>query len=92
MSQIMTEPSHNNFIFNNKTLSQFFLNSGSVYEEEKALLGTAIEQIMAQNGYLSNKHIIIWLIYQLDICNDVVRSDLIRRSLEIVVGFTHDDM
>lgn len=48
--------------------------------------------VLASEGHLSNKAIILWLIQTLESTNDVVQADVIRKTLEIVVGHTMDDL
>jgi len=92
MSQMILEPTNLYVSINDKTLSNFLQNTGSAFGEEKNLLATAIKEISAQKGYISNKQLIIWLITQLETSKDVLHNDLVRRSLEVVVGFTQDDI
>jgi hypothetical protein len=47
---------------------------------------------MASEGHLTNKAIILWLINALETTDDVVMADVIRKTLEIVVGYTMDDI
>ena len=39
-----------------------------------------------------SKAIILWLIQTLESTDDVVKADVIRKTLEIVVGYTMDDL
>ncbi|BDH45310.1 two-component-system connector protein AriR [Salmonella enterica subsp. enterica serovar Choleraesuis] len=92
MTQQFSEPAIAYNHIHDKALSQFFINAGSGYEEEKLLLGVAIKEIMEADGHLSNKRIILWLITALETSKDVVQNDVIRHALEIVVGYTEDDI
>lgn len=42
-------------------------------------------------GRVTNKAIILYLIAELECTSDVVRLDVLRKTLEIVVGRTPDD-
>ena len=48
--------------------------------------------ILQSEGHLNNKAIILWLIQALETTDDVVTADVIRKTLEIVVGYTMDDI
>jgi hypothetical protein len=41
---------------------------------------------------LSNKELILQLIHALDVTSDPDACDIIRNALEIVVGYTRDDI
>ncbi|WP_435930579.1 biofilm development regulator YmgB/AriR family protein [Dryocola sp. BD613] len=73
-------------------LSAYFRNAGDLLAEESALLGAAIRSILASDGHLTNKAIILRLINALESVDDVVASDIIRKTLEIVVDHTSDDI
>ncbi len=73
-------------------LSDYFRHAGDRLQEETAVLGMAISHLMQANGYVSNKDIIIFLINVLETTSDVVTNDIIRKTLEIVVGYTGDDI
>ncbi|MEX0578498.1 biofilm development regulator YmgB/AriR family protein, partial [Enterobacter cloacae subsp. cloacae] len=53
---------------------------------------TAVRCVLATEGHLTNKAIILWLIQTLEATDDVVQADVIRKTLEIVVGYTMDDL
>ncbi|POV35498.1 two-component-system connector protein AriR, partial [Enterobacter cloacae complex sp. ECNIH16] len=48
--------------------------------------------IMLTGDNLSNKEIILQLIHALEITEEPEACDVIRNTLEIVVGFTRDDI
>ena len=75
-----------------KNLAGYFFNSGSRYEDEKLILGAAVRNIMALNRTVTNKNLIVSLLTMLECSEDVVTSDIIRHTLEIVVQYTHDDL
>ena len=41
---------------------------------------------------INNKNIILFLVQRLEVTEDVVLADVIRNTLEIVVGYTMDDI
>ncbi|MBD7686716.1 two-component-system connector protein AriR [Klebsiella pneumoniae] len=60
--------------------------------DESAVMSLAINSILQSEGHLNNKAIILWLIQALETTDDVVTADVIRKTLEIVVGYTMDDI
>lgn len=78
--------------FHDTALSEYFRNAGDRLAEESALFASAVSCIMASEGHLTNKAIILWLINALETTDDVVMADVIRKTLEIVVGYTMDDI
>lgn len=57
-----------------------------------AVMSLAIDSILSSDGHLSNKALILWLINALETTDNVVTADVIRKTLEIVVGYTMDDI
>ncbi|MDH8515323.1 biofilm development regulator YmgB/AriR family protein [Klebsiella pneumoniae] len=72
-------------------LSDYFRNAGDKLVDESAVMSLAINSILQSEGHL-NKAIILWLIQALETTDDVVTADVIRKTLEIVVGYTMDDI
>lgn len=62
------------------------------FENERLLLGQTVKDILIEQGAVSNKAIILHLLKQLENCKDMVKSEILRSSLEIVVGITPDDV
>ena len=73
-------------------LSEYFRNAGERLADESAMFNAAVSSITAYEGHLTNKAIILWLINALEMTSDVVMGDVIRKTLEIVVGYTSDDI
>ncbi|WP_264755521.1 biofilm development regulator YmgB/AriR family protein [Klebsiella pneumoniae] len=73
-------------------LSDYFRNAGDKLVDESAVMSLAINSILQSEGHLNNKAIILWLIQALETTDDVVTADVIRKTLEIVVGYTMDDI
>jgi len=73
------------------TLIEFFRSAGDQLASETELLGGIIRNIVADQGRVTNKAIILYLIAELETTSDVVRLDILRKTLEIVVGRTPDD-
>ena len=75
-----------------RSLSEYFRHAGDRFAEESAIFSTAVRCVLATEGHLTNKAIILWLIQTLEATDDVVQADVIRKTLEIVVGYTMDDL
>ena len=73
-------------------LGEHFRTAGDRLADESAILAAAIGSIMATEGHITNKGLILWLIKTLETTDDVVSADAIRRTLEIVVAHTMDDI
>lgn len=74
------------------SLSEYFRTSGESLADESALLGQVINSILASNQHLTNKAIIAKLINILELTDDVVTADIVRKTLEIVLDHTVDDV
>lgn len=92
MSQVMLNPADLHAELPDTTLSEYFRNAGDMLAQEAALLGTVVSNILATEGHLTHKAIILQLITALETTDDVVMADVIRKTLEIVVDHTLDDI
>ena len=73
--------------FLDSALSEYFRHAGDRFAEESAIFSTAVRCVLATEGHLTNK-----AIQTLEATDDVVQADVIRKTLEIVVGYTMDDL
>ena len=73
------------------SLSDHFRHSGEVLAEEAVVLGSIIRHILMRGECINNKNIILSLVQRLEVTEDIVQADVIRNTLEIVVGHTMDD-
>jgi hypothetical protein len=73
------------------TIIDYFRSEGDLLAPETELLGALIRDIVADEGRVTNKAIILYLIAELECTSDVVKMDVLRKTLEIVVGRTPDD-
>ena len=73
-------------------LSDYFRSAGELLAEEHAVLGAAIRAIISSGRTLTHKAIILQLIDEIETTKNVVKSDIIRKTLEIVVDHTLDDI
>lgn len=70
---------------------QHFRNAGTKLSAETAVLGAVVHQIIAQGQRVTNKAIILHLIAELDCTSDPLEQNVLRNTLEVVVGRTPDD-
>ncbi len=77
-----------------KALASYFRSSGNLLEEESAVLGQAVTNLMLSGDNVNNKNIILSLIHSLEMetTSDILKADVIRKTLEIVLRYTADDM
>ncbi|ONK03748.1 two-component-system connector protein AriR [Pectobacterium actinidiae] len=73
-------------------LSEYFRNAGDMLADESAMLGAVIRSMLARGEPLTNKTIILRLMGLLELTDDVVKVDIIRKTLEIIVDHTTDDI
>ena len=62
-----------------------------VMEEESAILDAAIRDIVIGGNRVTSKAIILHLIAEMESTTDVIKLDVLRTVLEVVVGRTPDD-
>ena len=74
------------------SLMEYFRSGGETLAEESAILGVAIRRIVTAGERITHKALILELIRMIESTDDVVRSDIIRNTLEIVVHHTTDDI
>jgi len=76
----------------NAALSNYFRSAGGLLAEEWALLESVMGAIHAAKEPVTNKAIILRLIKQIESTHDVIKADIIRKTLEIIVDHTQDDL
>lgn len=92
MTQTTQKTAHYYASLPNTALADYFRSAGDLLAEEQAILGATIRAIMTSGRPLTHKEIILRLIDEIEATHDVVRSDIIRKTLEIVVDHTLDDI
>ncbi|WP_342325139.1 biofilm development regulator YmgB/AriR family protein [Kosakonia sp. BYX6] len=92
MSQATLEQSEGYENLPDITLADYFRSRGDLLAEESAVLGAVIRRILAAGERISHKALILELIRMLETTENVVKSDVIRHTLEIVVHHTTDDI
>ena len=88
----MRQQTYNFDALHDKLLADHFIYAGAHLNDEVEVLGSAIRCILLTGDNLSNKEIILQLIHALEITQEPEACDVIRNTLEIVVGFTRDDV
>ncbi|BET42327.1 MULTISPECIES: biofilm development regulator YmgB/AriR family protein [Atlantibacter] len=92
MSQAMIHPSETCTNLPDTALTHYFRSAGDALAEESVLMGAVVNNILASQEFLTNKAIIRQLMAMLKVTEDAVKSDVIRKTLEIVVNHTSDDI
>ena len=73
-------------------LLDFFHTTGEQFLSERAIIAEIRLELSAQKMRVSNKDIILALILRLECENDVIKQDIYRNALEIIVQRTPDDI
>ena len=55
-------------------------------------LSSYFRSLMLSGDNVNNKNIILSLIHSLETTSDILKADVIRKTLEIVLRYTADDM
>lgn len=92
MSQVRLNTMDNSAHLPDNGLSQHFSNYGEALAEESALFSAVVSNILASGELLNNKTIILHLIKALEVNDDVVMADVIRKTLEITINHTRDEI
>lgn len=79
-------------VMTDKALSSYFHNTGELLADESVVLGQAVTNVILAGDNVNNKNIILSLIGSLESTVDVVQADVIRKTLEIVLRYTADDV
>ncbi|WP_233268250.1 biofilm development regulator YmgB/AriR family protein [Pantoea sp. BAV 3049] len=69
----------------------YFRRNENDFQEEIAALDAAIRNIVISGNRITTKAIILQIIGEMETTSDVIRLDVLRNVLEIVVGHTPDD-
>lgn len=75
-----------------KALASYFRNAGELLADESAVLGQAVTNVIMAGDNVNNKNIILSLIGSLESTTDITQADIIRKTLEIVLSYTADDV
>ena len=70
-----------------KALSSYFRSSGNLLEEESAVLGQAVTNLMLSGDNVNNKNIILSLIHSLETTSDILKADVGNDSNLLIVFY-----
>ncbi|ORM71600.1 biofilm development regulator YmgB/AriR family protein [Pantoea rwandensis] len=73
-------------------LLDFFQTTGDQFLSERAIISEIRLELSARKIRISNKDIILALILRLECESDVIKQDIYRNALEIIVQRTPDDI
>ncbi|MDF7657622.1 biofilm/acid-resistance regulator YmgB/AriR [Erwiniaceae bacterium L1_54_6] len=83
MEQVIPNESH---------ILDYFNNIDAQFGSEKAVLNEIYQDLASRKVFVGNKDIIASLIERLESESDVIKLDIYRNALEIVVQQTPDDL
>lgn len=72
-------------------IAEFFKDSAEVLQSESEVISHILAELSAQKSFVSNKDIISALLVRLEIEQEPVNQDILRKALEVVVQKTPDD-
>lgn len=61
-------------------------NIDDIYEEEKRIFSAAFRTLVTGTGCVTSRDVLFYLIGELEATTDVVRLDVLRTCLEILMG------
>lgn len=61
-------------------------NIDDIYEEEKRIFSAAVRILLTGTGSVTSREVLFWLIGEMEATTDVVRLDVLRTCLEILMG------
>lgn len=73
-------------------LNEYFQTAGNQFINERVVISEIRLELSARKDRITDKDIILALILRLECENDVVKQDVYRSALEMVVQRTPDDI
>ena len=61
-------------------------NIDDIYEEEKKVFSAAVRTLLTGTGSVTSREVLFYLIAQMEASTDIVRLDVLRTCLEILMG------
>lgn len=61
-------------------------NIDDIYEEEKKVFSAAVRTLLTGTGSVTSREVLFYLIAQMEATTDIVRLDVLRTCLEILMG------
>ncbi|SFM92490.1 Biofilm development protein YmgB/AriR [Izhakiella capsodis] len=72
-------------------IAEFFNESADVLHSESQVISQILAELSAHRSFVSNKDIISALLVRMEIEQEPVNHDILRKALEVVVQNTPDD-
>lgn len=72
-------------------VADLFQDSAEVLKSESEVITAVLAELSTRKTFVSNKDIIGALLVRLELEEDAVRQDILRKALEVVVQKTPDD-
>lgn len=61
-------------------------NIDDIYDEEKRVFSAAVRTLLTEAGSVTSREVLFYLISQMEATTDIVRLDVLRTCLEILMG------
>ncbi|MEN4834453.1 biofilm development regulator YmgB/AriR family protein [Pantoea vagans] len=61
-------------------------NIDDIYEEEKKVFSAAVRTLLTEEGSVTSREVLFYLIAQMEATTDIVRLDVLRTCLEILMS------
>ncbi|MCX3311006.1 biofilm development regulator YmgB/AriR family protein [Pantoea vagans] len=61
-------------------------NIDDIYEDEKIIFSAAIRTLLNGSGSVTSRELLFYLIAEMETTTDIVRLDVLRTCLEILMG------
>lgn len=62
------------------------MNIDDIYEEEKRIFSAAVRTLLTETGSVTSREVLFYIIGEMEATTDVVRLDVLRTCLEILMG------
>ncbi|GEM_PF-1688839 len=66
-------------------------NIEDIYEDEKRIFSDAIRTLLTSSGSVTSREMLFYLIAEMESTSDVVRLDVLRTCLEILIGLKESE-
>ena len=73
-------------------INVYFGKNAETYESETKLIADITRELRTQRGVVQNKDLILTLIQHIECEKDVLKLDIYRNALEMIVQGTPDDI
>ena len=77
---------HKKITFNEAELLKCIDKIDDTYEEEKRVFSDGVRKILARSGRVTSRDLLFYFIAEIEITTDIVRLDVLRTCLEILMG------